>query len=276
MLAAAAVAAATLVGLAAAGARPAGAAPPRRPAVGGRQAGRTTVLPVADLLARHCDGTPIGGPTAAAMGSTAAWTGNCTLVLAAAGGQLTWFPGAASAIDGALVIRLADGTPPAPPAGGGDTGGGGGEVEWNSLSSVRATSLAMAVRVIDVGGEALVATSGPDGMTLAAAAAVDVRWNATLRAAAGPLSITAAGGVDLDGSATVAAAGGDVTVAAGGNLRVLPAAAVSGAGDVSLRAGENATLINASLSSGGVLTVAARRCLASGVSSSEPIVRVCE
>lgn len=199
MLTAVAVAAAALVGVAAAGAQPAGAAPPPCPAVAARQAGHLTVLPAADLLMRHCDGTPIGGPTAAAVGSTAAWTGNCTLVLAAPGGKLTWLPAAAAAIDGALVIRLADGAPPTPPAGGGDTGGGGGAVEWHSLSAVRATS-----------------------------------------------------------------------------LRVLPAASVSGAGDVRMRAGENATLIGASLSSGGVLTVTARRCLASAVTSSAPTVRVCE
>lgn len=111
-------------------------------------------------------------------------------------------------------------------------------------------------------------------MTLSATADVDVGTEATLRAAEGPLSITAAGDVDLSGGAAVDAVGGDVAVTAGGNLRVLLVASVSGSGDVSLRARENATLMGTSLSAWGVLTVAARRCIASGVSSAAPTERV--
>lgn len=128
MLAAAAFAAATLAGVVVAAAWPAGAATPEFPSVVILQADRTMVLPAADLLTRLCDGAPIGGPTAAAMGTNASWTGNCTLVLAAPGRKLAWFTSAAASIDGALVIRLADDAPPAPPAGGSYTGSGG-EVE---------------------------------------------------------------------------------------------------------------------------------------------------
>ncbi|GAB0495288.1 hypothetical protein MMPV_006587 [Pyropia vietnamensis] len=282
VLAAVTLAAAVLATMTAAGARPAGASPsPRIPSVRTvRQAedAPDTVLPMADLLSTYCDGTPIAGDIGAADNSTATWTGNCTLVLAIPGGELTWGSGSRADIDGALIIRLADDAPPPTASPGGEeVDDDSGEVEWAAGSVVQATSVNVSVWEIDIEAGAAIVTTGPGGITLAATVEdVDVNEGAALRAAEGNVSISAVGDVDLEAGATVAAAGGPVTVTAGEDLDMLSGSSVAGAGDVNLSAGNAVSLNGVSLSSGGVLLVAAPSCTAVGVSPSAPTVRVCE
>lgn len=280
-LAAAALVVALLVAAAAAGARPAGAAPaPPPPSTVpgvGRQDDDTpdTVLPVAELLAKHCDGTPIVGDTGAAANTTGTFAGNCTLVLAVPGGELTWGAGCQATIDGALTIRLADGAPP--PGGGTPNDDDTGEVDWDAGSAVQATSVTAAVREIDIGAGAVVVATGPAGMSLSAAAGdVDLVAGASLRATNGDIAVTASGDVDVGAGASITAPGGAVDVTAGADLDMLPGSSVAGGGDVSLRAGAEATLNIVALSSGGVLLVTAPTCEATNVSPTAPTVQVCQ
>lgn len=276
------LAAAVLVVVTAAGARRAGAFSPPRVATlsTSRQIDDApdTVLPMADLLSKHCDGTPIAGDTGTTDNSTAIWSGNCTLVLAVPGGELTWGRGSRADLEGALTIMLADGTsPPVAPPGGGEVDDDAAEVDWQAGSVVQATSVNVSVWEIDIEAGASIVTTGPRGMTLSAAGGdVDVGEGAVLRAAEGSLSISATSDVDINIGATVVAAGGPVTVTAGEDLDMLPGSSVEGMGDVNLSAGAAATLNGVSLSSGGVLLVAAPTCTAVGSSPSAPTVRVCE
>lgn len=273
-LAVAALAVAVLAAVAAAAARPAGASPPPLAAIRQADDAPDTVLPMADLLAKHCNGTAITDDTQAARNTTAAWTGSCTLVLAVPGGELTWGAGSAAAIDGALVIRLADGAPPAPPPGGEESDDG--EVEWEAGAVLRATSLTVTVRDIEVGAGAALATTDAGGAALSAAGDVDIEAGAAVGAAAGPVAIAATGDVDVGAAAAVAAGDGAVTITAGGDVDLLPGSTVAGAGNVTVRAAAAATLNNMTLTSGGVLTVTAPSCTAEGVTADASTAQVCE
>lgn len=272
-LAVAAFAAAVLVAVAAAATRPAGAPPPPPAAIRQADDAPDTVLPMADLLAKHCNGTVITDDTEAERNTTASWTGDCTLVLAVPGGELTWGPGTAATIDGAVVIRLADGAPPAPPPG---EDNDDGEVEWEAGSVLRAASLTVTARDIEVGPGALLAATDASGMSLSAAGDVDLEAGAVVRTAAGPVSIAATGDVSVSPGGGVAAAGGAVTITAGGDVDMGPGTSASAGGDMTIRAAAAATLNTVSLRSGGVLTVAAPSCTAVRVTATAPTAQVCD
>lgn len=239
---------------------------PASPSV--RQEGGTpdTVLPTATLLANHCDGTPISGDVATAVNSSGTWEGNCTLVLAIPGGELSWSAGSTATISGALSIRLSAALPPGAEY--------DGEVEWGAGATTTAASLAVAAADINVEeGATLLATTG--GVDLSAVGDLDVGPAANVTAPAGAVTLAATADVDLDAGSVLTAGAGNVSVAAGADLDAEAGAAVSASGGVALSAAVAANLQGPTLTAGGAVVVAAPDCLAVGVVANAPTTDVC-
>jgi len=271
-----------------------------------RQVGDTpdTVLPTADLLNAHCDGTPITGDVHTADETSGTWVGDCTLLLAAPDGVLAFGAGSNVTIDGSLTIAL-DGIPAVSNSTGGsnddddnDDEHGPGELEWEVGANTTATSIAVSVRELEVdAGASLTATTGAlalttgEGMdveegatimatvgnvTLTAGEDIDVGPGASIIATVGNITLDAGEDVDVTAGTTLTASGGNVAVTAGIDLDMGPGVVMIAGGDMTLTAVVGAVVNDTTLNAGGALVVTAPDCITNDVVTSASTSQVCE
>lgn len=179
--------------------------------------------------------------------------------------------GSSTRISDYFSIDLADGAAPAPP-GGENTGDGA--MTWAAGSAVRAPSMGVSVRDMDVGANATV--FAPYGLVLEASRKVAIGPGAVLYSANNGAAITGDADVLVGSGARLIADRGVVSLTAREDLTLLPGSSVRAGQDTELRAGGAAMLNASTLASSMKVVVAAPTCTATNVTASAPLVQVCD